>query len=145
MLKDIFSPYIFSIILAWFGAHFIKYIIGLTKNEKRGLFSHLFLSGGMPSSHSATTVSLMVTIGLYNGVESGIFGLATLFALIVMYDSMKVRRSSGEQGTAIHQIIKEQKSSIKLPRVANGHTPTEVISGALFGALVGYVVFLATI
>jgi acid phosphatase family membrane protein YuiD len=61
-----------------------------------------------------------------------------------MYDALKVRRSSGEQGLAIHQLIKETKSNIKLPRVAMGHTPLEVSLGASLGILVGIIVFFAT-
>lgn len=144
MLTDIFSPYIITIFITWFGAHVIKYVISLSKREKKGLIAHLFMSGGMPSSHSATAVALMTVIGLRDGVGSGLFGIAALFAMIVMYDAMKVRRSAGEQGVAIHQLIKEQKSGVKLPRVANGHTPTEVVGGAVLGAIIGLVVFFAT-
>lgn len=138
------SPYLITIFVAWFGTHIIKYVIALIKNEKRGFRSHLFISGGMPSSHSATVVSVAVIIALRDGVESGLFGLAVLVALIVMYDAVKVRRSSGEQGLALRQLIREQKSDIKLPRAAQGHTPVEVVVGAFVGALFGLVVFLAT-
>lgn len=145
MLSDYISPYLITITAAWFVAHAIKYLISLRKKEKLKLRSHLFISGGMPSSHSATVVSMMTIIGLRDGVGSGLFGLAALFALIVMYDAMKVRRSSGEQGLAISQLIKEQKSSIKLPRVAKGHTPLEVSFGALLGLIIGIVVYLSTV
>ncbi|HEU4830619.1 MAG TPA: divergent PAP2 family protein [Candidatus Saccharimonadales bacterium] len=138
------SSYLITIFVAWFGTHIIKYVIALIKNEKRGFRSHLFISGGMPSSHSATVVSVAVIIALRDGIESGLFGLAVLVALIVMYDAVKVRRSSGEQGLALRQLIREQKSDIKLPRAAQGHTPVEVIVGAFVGALFGLVVFLAT-
>lgn len=145
MWNEVFSPYLITIFVAWFGAHIIKYITRPAKGEKYSFKSHLFMSGGMPSSHSATVVALMVLIGLRDGIGSGLFGLATLFALIVMYDAMKVRRSSGEQGTAIRELIKEQKSNVKLPRVAKGHTPLEVISGAVLGWIIGIVVFFSTI
>ncbi len=98
----------------------------------------------MPSAHSATVVALALTIGLRDGFGTALFGLATLFGAIVMYDAMMVRRSSGEQGYAIQQLIKEQKSSIVLPRAAKGHTPAEVVVGALIGALIGLIIFLAT-
>ena len=67
-----------------------------------------------------------------------------LLALIVMYDAVKVRRSSGEQGVAISELIKEQNSKVKLPRVSKGHTPMEVTVGALLGVIIGIIVFLAT-
>jgi len=142
--SDYFSPYLISIFVAWFGAHIFKYVIGLKKTEKHGFKSHLFTSGGMPSSHSTTVVALLTTIGLRDGISSGLFGLSVLLALIVMYDAVKVRRSSGEQGESIRELIKEQKSSVKLPRAAKGHTPLEVIVGAAFGVLIGVVVFFST-
>ncbi|NTW61118.1 divergent PAP2 family protein [Candidatus Saccharibacteria bacterium] len=138
------SSYLVAILAAWCMAHIIKYIVSKVKKEKHGIRSHLFRSGGMPSSHSASVVALASVIGLKDGFGSGLFGLSVLFAMIVMYDAVKVRRSSGEQGDAIHLMIKELKSNIKLPRSAKGHTPLEVFAGAILGLLVGIVVFFAT-
>ena len=98
----------------------------------------------MPSAHSATVAALLTVIALKDGIHSGLFGVATLFAAIVMYDAVMVRRSSGEQGHAIQELIKEQKSSVKLPRAAKGHEPFEVLVGASLGVVIGLVVFLAT-
>ena len=144
MWLELISPYLITIFIAWFGAHVVKYIVSLIKKEKRRFGSHLFVSGGMPSSHSTTVVAMVTIIGLRDYINSGLFGLSVLFALIVMYDAIKVRRSSGEQGIAIHELIKEQKSEVKLPRVAKGHTPLEVAIGALLGVLIGVIVFLST-
>jgi len=138
------SSYLIAILVAWFGAHIIKYIVSYIKKERRGFRSQLFASGGMPSSHSATVVAMATVIGFRDGIDSGLFGLAALFALIVMYDAVKVRRSSGEQGAALTELIKEQKSNVRLPRVAKGHTPVEVVIGAFLGVIIGSIVFLAT-
>jgi uncharacterized protein len=138
------SPYLITILLAWVVAHIVKFVISSLNKEKRTIRAHLFISGGMPSAHSAAVVAMVTIIGLKDGIKSGLFGLAVLFAIIVMYDAVKVRRSSGEQGLVIHELIKESKRKIKLPRVAKGHTPTEVAFGALLGAVIGYVVFLST-
>jgi acid phosphatase family membrane protein YuiD len=144
MVLGLISPYIITTLFAWVAAHAIKFVISAANKEKRNLRAHLFISGGMPSSHSAAVVSMATIIGLRDGIDSGLFGVASLFALIVMYDAMKVRRSSGEQGIAIHQLIKEAKSKVKLPRVAMGHTPLEVSLGAILGLSVGIIVFFAT-
>lgn len=138
------SPYLIVIFVAWFGAHIIKYMVSYIKKERRGFRSQLFTSGGMPSSHSATVMAMTTVIGFRDGVESGLFGLAVLFSLIVMYDAIKVRRSSGEQGAALVELIKEQESNIRLPRIAKGHTPLEVVIGASLGVIIGSIVFLAT-
>ena len=138
------SPYIIAILTAWVLAHVIKYIIGQINGESYGFRSNLFRSGGMPSAHTATVVALASVIGLINGLESAIFSVAALFSLIVMYDAMKVRRSAGEIGIAVTAIIKEQKSSVKKPFFAMGHTTLEVFFGAILGAIIGAVVFFAT-
>jgi len=141
---DAFSPYLVAIVAAWLVAQGAKYIIETVKRRSFNNLRQLYLSGNMPSSHSATVIALLTVIGLRDGTTSGLFGLAVLFAAIVMYDAMMVRRSSGEQGIAIQELIKEQKSSVALPRAAKGHTPVEVLVGAILGALIGLVVFLAT-
>lgn len=138
------SPYLEVIIVAWLVAQGAKYLIIAIKQRSLGHLRQLYLSGNMPSAHSATVIALVTLIALKDGVGSGLFGLAALFAGIVMYDAIMVRRSSGEQGAAIQQLIKEQHSKVALPRAAKGHTPVEVLAGALLGALIGLVVFLAT-
>lgn len=138
------TPYFIAIIAAWLIAQGVKYLLVAVKNRSFDHVRQLYLSGNMPSAHSATVVALVTVIGLKDGIDSGLFALAALFAGIVMYDAMMVRRSSGEQGVAIQQLIKEQKSSIPLPRAAKGHTPLEVLAGAVLGFIIGLVVFLAT-
>lgn len=143
MVVNIISPYILTILFAWICAHIIKYIVSLYHKERYKLRSHIFRSGGMPSAHSAATVSLATMIGLKDGTSTAVFALAALFALITMYDALKVRRSSGEQGVAIHSLIKKSNFDIELPRIAKGHTPLEVVIGALVGVLVGVISFLS--
>ncbi|HET6747601.1 MAG TPA: divergent PAP2 family protein [Candidatus Saccharimonadales bacterium] len=140
----IFSPYIIAILLGWIVAQGAKYLIVAVRQRRFDHIRQLYLSGNMPSAHSATVVALVVVVALRDGLESGLFAVAALLAGIVMYDAVMVRRSSGEQGVAIQQLIKEQKSSVSLPRAAKGHTPMEVLVGALLGLIIGLVVFLAT-
>ena len=138
------SPYTIAILIAWVGAHAIKYIVCKIKDKDASCKSSMFASGGMPSAHTATMISLTTVIGLCDGFESGLFGLASLLSLIVMHDAMRVRRATGEQGTAIEALIKEQKSKVKVPYSANGHLLKEVVAGFILGLLIGIVVFLAT-
>lgn len=138
------SPYLFAVLVAWIAAQGLKYVRAAILHRDLRTLRHLYLSGNMPSAHSATVVALLVLIGFRDGIDSGLFGLAALISSIVMYDAMMVRRSSGEQGEAIQALIKEQGSQVRLPRAAKGHTPVEVAVGALLGALIGSVVFLST-
>lgn len=143
-MSQILSLYLLAAIIAWIVSQGLKYLFSSIKGRTFKNFNQLYFSGGMPSSHSATVVALLMVIGHMDGVESAIFGLATLMSAIIMYDAMMVRRSSGEQGIALINLLNETKSPIMKPRVARGHTPLEVLVGALVGALVGIVVILAT-
>jgi len=141
---DLFSVYLLAPAIAWVVAQGFKYLVISFKGRSLRNLRQLYLSGNMPSAHSATVVALLVVIGLQDGTSSAIFGLAALFSAIVMYDAVMVRRSSGEQGSAILAMLLERKSTITIPRVAKGHTPIEVLAGAFVGLIVGVVVFLAT-
>lgn len=138
------SAYLLAAIVAWVAAQGGKYAIQVVRGRSTSNYRQLYMSGGMPSAHSATTVAMVVVIGLTDGIDSGLFGLAALLAAIVMYDAVMVRHASGTQGIAIHAIIKEQKSKVSVPRIARGHLPIEVVVGALLGWAIGLVVFLAT-
>lgn len=142
---NVISPYVFALIIAWIIAHIIKYTIATAKGKQVDFAQQLFISGGMPSSHAATSVAVWMVVLCRDGVTSGLFGLATLITLIICYDAVKVRRSVGEQGAAIQQIIKKQKLKIDLPRAARGHTPVEILAGSILGAIIGLVVYIATI
>lgn len=140
----ILSPYIIAILVAWCVAQGAKYLIVAIRERSLKSVRHLYLSGNMPSAHSASVISLLTVIALRDGMQSGLFGVAALFAAIVMYDAVMVRRSSGEQGIALRALLKETKSTQPLPRVAKGHTPVEVVVGACLGVVSGLVVFFAT-
>jgi acid phosphatase family membrane protein YuiD len=141
---ELLSPYLIAIVAAWLISQGGKYLFVAVKQRNFGHYRQLYLSGNMPSAHSASVIALVTIIALRDGTSSGLFAVAALFAAIVMYDAVMVRRSSGEQGIAVQRLIKEQKSSVPLPRAAKGHTPLEVAVGAILGAVVGIVVFLAT-
>ena len=143
-MELVISPYLIAAATGWVVAQGIKYIVATIKGRKLRNLRQLYLSGSMPSAHSATVVALLVIIGFKDGMESGLFGLAALFAAVVMYDAVMVRRSSGEQGASLTDLLKSLNSAVRIPRVAKGHTPFEVVGGILVGLLVGTVVYFAT-
>ncbi len=138
------SPYLITIALAWIIAHVIKFMIASLKTKSIKNFNQFYSSGNMPSAHTATVVSLVTIVGILDGIDSAVFAVAALFAGVVMYDSINLRRSVGEQGEAVRALIKEQKSKVVLRHVARGHTSLEVFAGLILGFVVGIVVFIAT-
>lgn len=135
-------PILVIFVTAWAIAQGTKYILEL-RNDKNVKFRRVISeSGGMPSSHSAVVIAIATFIGLKEGVHSYIFGLAFTFAMIVIYDSMKVRFSNGVQGATINNIIEKGKLNISKVRIVKGHTPLEVAVGSAIGFLIGYFAFI---
>lgn len=129
--------------MVWFGIQVFKVITDLVKTRKFD-FKRIMGAGGMPSSHSAVVTSLATMIGKSEGLDSPIFGLAVIFSFIVMYDATGVRRAAGKQAKILNKLIETPgltgiQVSEKLVEVL-GHTPVQVIIGALVGILVGILV-----
>jgi hypothetical protein len=107
-------------------------------------WSLLTTSGGMPSSHTAAVVSLAVSIGRIHSWDSGVFALAMVYAVVVMYDAAGVRRSTGDQARIINILITQfpdlQELQREQLREILGHTPFEVVAGAVLGLIMGYLV-----
>ena len=139
------SVYLWAGLIGWAAAQGAKYFVAAVKARSFRVFDRLYLSGNMPSAHSATVMSMVTIIGLRDGISGATFGVAVTLAAIVMYDAMMVRRSVGEQGEAIKSLIKATgKREVTVPRAAKGHSPAEVLVCVLVGVLAGFVVFYAT-
>ena len=129
--------------VAWFAAQFVKCIISMIVNRTVN-FNIAFGSGGMPSSHSATVCALAASVGIECGTASPIFGVTCILAFVVMYDAMGVRRETGEQGKLLNDIVDlfEKMGHEVTPERAFkelvGHTPLQVVVGALLGIAVGF-------
>lgn len=104
-------------------------------------FKRILGAGGMPSSHSAVVTSLATMVGKSEGLNSPMFGIATIFAFVVMYDAAGVRRAAGKQAKLLNRLIETPglsgvQVSEKLVEVL-GHTPFQVFVGAIIGIIVG--------
>lgn len=120
----------------WCTVQILKFIFELII-EKRINLKRLYGSGGMPSSHSATVMSITTMAGLLEGFDSLAFAACFGFSIIVMYDAAGVRRAAGKQARVLNQIIanyKEINIQEKLVELL-GHTPIEVLVGAVFGVV----------
>ena len=128
-------------VVGWIIAQGIKFVLYLRKDGFQ--FSDLFASGGFPSSHTASIVSPAILLGLRNGLDDPLFAVVAIFASLVMYDAIGVRRSSGEQAMAIKELAtKTGKTLTTRMHGAKGHTPTEVAAGFVLGVAVGFAIYL---
>ena len=98
----------------------------------------------MPSSHTALVVGLTTAVGLKDlALDSSIFALCLVFSLVVMYDATGVRLQAGRQAEVLNLMILELPqqhpvSDTRPLRDSLGHTPVEVMAGAVVGLVVGY-------
>jgi acid phosphatase family membrane protein YuiD len=103
----------------------------------------LWRTGGMPSSHSAIVCALVTSSGIVEGISSNFFILTLVFAMVVLRDSMGVRRAAGLQAKALNSLGKQsaEKNGLEFNSVKEiqGHTPLEIIAGALLGVLVAVI------
>ena len=136
------NKYIYIPFALWFFVQLFKVICDLITTKKFD-FKRIMGAGGMPSSHSAVVASLATLVGKHEGVDTAIFAVALIFAFIVMYDAAGVRRAAGKQAKLLNRIIETPGlSSLEVQeRLVEvlGHTPIQVIVGALIGVMVGII------
>jgi uncharacterized protein len=118
-------------------AQVLKLIIDTIQNGKVSA-KVLTTTGGMPSAHSALVTALATGVGLSLGWESAEFAIATIFAIIVMYDAAGVRQAAGKQARILNQMVEElfsedHKFNEEKLKELLGHTPVQVIAGSILG------------
>lgn len=120
-------------VAAWAMAQIIKILLHVWK-EKSFNPERIFGAGGMPSSHSAFVTSLAIAVGQLEGYRTAYFAIAASFALVVMYDACGVRRAAGQQAVILNQFF---SGEAKLKELI-GHSPFEVLMGAILGICAGF-------
>ncbi len=128
-----------SPLVAWIAAQLIKTAIDSLRRRKL-TFKMIMGPGGMPSAHSALVSALATATALNQGVDSPIFAVTVVLAIIVMYDAAGVRQAVDRQSEILTHILTH------VPRTADdfdrflmglvGHTRVQVVTGALLGIAV---------
>ena len=129
-------------VISCFSAQFYKVFFPLFKGQKPQ-WARLIQTGGMPSSHASTVVSLVTGVFLLKGFRSVEFAIAMVFAGIVLYDATGVRQQAGKHAKAINRLVDaiEHNDGIEIInekfKELLGHTPIEVFWGSILGIAVG--------
>ena len=135
--------------VSWLVAQLLKAVIDAAVS-KTFKVSRLVGDGGMPSGHSATVMSLATIVGLTEGFRSISFAIAMIFAIVVMHDAIGVRREAGKQARMIISMVdvlgdylieKDKKIKDEKLKVLVGHTPLQVVCGALLGLAIAIAYF----
>ncbi len=147
----VFGNYILTVaILSWFTAQVAKTAINYILMGKLDL-ERMYGAGGMPSAHSACVCATFMATAKSEGVTSPLFAIAFILATVVMYDAMGVRNETGKQAKLLNKILddwlddeeNEFANNAKKLKEKVGHTPLEVLSGALLGILIAILIPVA--
>ncbi|WNS74796.1 divergent PAP2 family protein [Bacillus sp. DTU_2020_1000418_1_SI_GHA_SEK_038] len=140
---------LWSAIAAIFFAQFVKVPIHFIATRKVN-WALLTSTGGMPSSHSAAVTALSTGVALETGLDSPVFAISAVFAIITMFDATGVRRQAGEQAIVLNQLMSDFNHFVEEAKVWQkkgeqekrkelkellGHKPIEVFFGGLTGIL----------
>jgi len=129
-------------LVAWAIAQASKVILTSWRQRRLNL-RVLAETGGMPSSHAAIVMGMTAAVGKHAGLSSAPFAVALIFSFVVMYDAAGLRRAAGRQAAILNRLVEDlvhmrgmQEQKL---RELLGHTPVEVVVGALLGIVVGWI------
>ena len=129
----------------WVVAQVLKTLI-YTFFNREFVAERLVGGGGMPSSHSSTVCALAAACAIQYGAASFEFAGTAIVALVVMYDAIGVRQETGKQAKVLSDMVelfshmgKDMDIEQQLKEFV-GHTPLQVLAGAILGIITAYVV-----
>ena len=136
-----------SAVISWFSAQIIKTLLVFI-TTKKFVPERIFGPGGMPSAHSASVTALSIATCRACGIQSVEFAIAFVLAAVVMYDATSVRRQAGEHAKAINKVVDkvdkmeedDEELNIRQLKEVLGHTPLEVLAGALLGIIISMII-----
>jgi acid phosphatase family membrane protein YuiD len=118
-----------------------KVIYYSIKNKRLSLH-YLLSAGGMPSTHSAFTATVSLSLGLTKGFGSEYFAVAFAFTAIVIYDSLRLRGAVQTIADVVYKLAAKlpQEERDRIPRMV-GHTLGEIIVGLVIAVVVSGIGF----
>jgi uncharacterized protein len=109
-------------------------VVFYSLRERRLSLSWFVSAGGMPSAHSAFVAALAVSVGLQDGFGSTAFSVACVFALITVYDAVRLRGAVAHHARILARLA-EKHPDVSMGHLNTrlGHTMPEIIAGLLSG------------
>lgn len=126
-------------------AQLLKSVFNLIFTKELNV-DHVFSTGGMPSSHTATVTAVTTTIGIDHGLGSTLFALALVLSVIVIYDAVGIRRAAGKHAEVLNEWsrifseIHEKGFKPEDLKTLLGHTYPQVLAGIILGCSTGFFV-----
>lgn len=130
LIKIVFIPLAIGMLV-----QFLKMIPDALRGDFR--LKNVLNYGGMPSGHGALVASLCTMVGIVQGIDTVEFGIAIIVSIIVLRDSVGLRRIIGRQGKVINKMNHVNEDALVLQERV-GHSPLEVVMGVLVGIALSY-------
>lgn len=124
---------ILSVFFGWLASQLIKLAVRTIKARKP-LWRMLFDQGGFPSSHTAFVSSLAVAVYIAEGISTA-FVVSGVLAIVVVYDTLKLRANVADQANIINKLAKTKLDTKR-------HKAIDVIAGFVIGGGVALIVGL---
>jgi uncharacterized protein len=131
------------VFISMVGAQLYKFISSSIRRKKFD-WPRLYESGGMPSSHSSSVISLTTAVAITEGLGSIAFAICVVFSIVVMYDASGVRKEAGQHANIINQLTEffslkyDKKFHNEKLKELLGHSRSEVFAGAIAGFLIAF-------
>ena len=133
-----------SVIASYFVAGAIKVFFYYLRYERIDLM-FFFRTGGMPSSHTTSVAAMTASVYFLEGV-SNLFVICLIVSSVIISDALGIRRAAGKQAQVLNTIIEEythfKKFRTRRLYELLGHTPKQVIIGAILGIIIAKIIFI---
>ena len=140
-MSDFSKYYVFLIpIIVGTVIHAIKFVLYLVRHKYdwKLAVEHGLTYGHMPSSHTGFAVSLVTSVGYYEGIGTGAFAVALALAIVVIDEAMRLRIQMGDQARYMNMVTEHLHIDRKeFPRLKErvGHKKIEVLVGGILGLI----------
>lgn len=120
--------------------HLIKFVLYFLRHNYNWKLAveHGLTYGHMPSSHTGFAVSLITSVGYYEGIDTGSFAVAVALAIFIIDDAIRLRIHMGNQARYMNIMTQRlQLDPKEFPRLKErvGHKKIEVLVGGILGFL----------
>jgi acid phosphatase family membrane protein YuiD len=144
MMKEILYRDIFLVpIAAGLICQLIKLLI-YSVLERRFMPGGLLRPDGMPNIHASVFSALSTMIGLKYGYSSLLYSVAATYSVVILHDTMRVKRAKEKQVDVLNRIILSVKWTGALEsdgtRRVLQYRPLDVLGGVMLGVSLSYIV-----
>ena len=127
-------------LFGWLCAQVPKYVASRIRKKPVSFFC----SGGMPSTHSASTFALVTHIAFMENFRGSTFAIALVFGIVTVFDACNVRLLCGQVAEKTNVLLdkvyaNDDPDKPEKLKVIKGHTLPEVLVGVAIGIAVGVV------